>query len=93
MIQIPLFLLSSVMGMGWVDVVADVIVMLVASAIFAFAVAACVFFVSIFMDALFKIVTTRTLDSLFTLIVSLLLATMAGLIAITSVFVVRKTGE
>jgi hypothetical protein len=81
------------MGMGWVDVVADVIVMLVASAIFAFAVAACVFFVSIFTDALFKITTTRTLDPLFTLAVSLLLATMAGLIACIAVFMTKKAGE
>jgi len=77
----------------WTDVVADVMVMLVASAMFAFAVAASVFFVSMFMDALLKIAATRTLDPLFTLVVSLLLATMAGFIAITSVFVVRKTGE
>jgi len=75
--------------MGW----ADVVVMLVASAVFAFAVAACNFFVSMFTDALLKIAATRTLDPLFTLAASLLLATMAGLIAITSVFVVRKTGE
>jgi hypothetical protein len=81
------------MGMGWVDVVADVMVMLVASAMFAFAVAACAFFVSMFTDALFKIVTTRTLDPLFTLIVSLLLATMAGLIACVAVFTVKKAGE
>jgi len=79
--------------MGWTDVVADVMVMLVASAMFAFAVAVCVFFVSIFMDALIKIATTRTLDPLFTLIVSLLLATAAGFIAIISVFVVAKVGE
>ena len=81
------------MGMGWTDVVADVIVMLVASAMFAFAVAACVFFVSIFMDALFKIAATRTLDPLFTLAVSLLLATMAGLIACIAVFMAKKAGE
>jgi hypothetical protein len=79
--------------MGWVDVVADVVAMLVASAIFAFAVAACNFFVSIFMDALFEIATTRTLDPLFTLVVSLLLATMAGLIACIAVFAVKKAGE
>ena len=79
--------------MGWTDIVADVIVMLVASALFAFAVAACVFFVSIFMDALLKIVATRTLDPLFTLVVSLLLATMAGLIACIAVFMTKKAGE
>ena len=93
LIQIPLFLLSSAMGIEWVDVVADVIVMLVASAMFAFAVAACVFFVSIFMDALFKIATTRTLDPLFTLVVSLLLATLSGLVACIAVFTVKKAGE
>jgi hypothetical protein len=71
----------------------DVIVMLVASALFAFAVAACVFFVSIFMDALFKIVATRSLDSLFTLVISLLAATMAGFFAALFVFAVGKAGE
>jgi hypothetical protein len=71
----------------------DVIVILIASALFAFAVAASVFFVSMFMDALFKIVATRTLAPLFTLIISLLLATAAGFIAIISVFVVAKVGE
>jgi uncharacterized membrane protein (UPF0182 family) len=81
------------MGMGWTDVVAGVVVMLLASAIFAFAVAVCVFFVSIFMDALLKIVTTRTLNPLFTLVVSLLLATMAGLIACIAVFMTKKAGE
>jgi len=81
------------MGMGWTDVVADVIVMLVASAMFAFAVAACAFFVSMFTDALFKIAATRTLDPLFTLAVSLLSATMAGFIACIAVFTVKKAGE
>jgi hypothetical protein len=79
--------------MGWTDVVADVIVMLVASAIFAFAVAACNFFVSMFTDALFKIAATRTLDPLFTLVVSLLSATMAGLIACIAILMVKKAGE
>jgi ABC-type bacteriocin/lantibiotic exporter with double-glycine peptidase domain len=69
------------MGMGWTDVVADVIVVLVASAIFAFAVAACVFFVSIFTDALLKIATTRTLATLF------------GFVACIAVFTVKRAGE
>jgi len=81
------------MGIGWVDVVADVVVMLVASAMFAFAVAACNFFVSIFTDALLKITTTRTLDPLFTLVVSLLLATLSGLVACVAVFITKKAGE
>jgi hypothetical protein len=71
----------------------DVVVLLIASALFAFAVAACVFFVSIFMDALFKIVTTRSLDSLFTLAISLLAATVAGFFAVVFVFAAAKAGE
>jgi hypothetical protein len=81
------------MGMEWTDVVASVMVMLVASAVFAFAVAACVFFVSIFMDALVKVATARTLDPLFTLVVALLLATAAGLVACIATFTVKKAGE
>jgi hypothetical protein len=81
------------MGMGWTDVVASVIVMLVASAMFAFSVAACAFFVSMFTDALFKIATTRALDPLFALIVSLLLATLSGLIACIAIFMTKKAGE
>jgi hypothetical protein len=77
------------MGMDW----GDVIVMLIASALFAFAVAASVFFVSMFVDAMIKIVTTRTLDPLFTLIISLLLAMVSGFIAIVFVFAVGKAGE
>ena len=72
--------------MGWTDVVASVVVTLVASAVFAFAVAACVFFVSIFMDALIEIATTRTLAPLSTLLVALLLATLSGFIARVAVY-------
>jgi hypothetical protein len=45
------------------------------------------------MDALFKIVTTRTLDSLFTLAISLLAATVAGFFAAMFVFAAAKAGE
>jgi hypothetical protein len=52
-----------------------------------------VFFVSIFMDALVKIVTTRSLDSLFALAISLLAATVAGFFAVVFVFAAAKAGE